>query len=250
MAGVMTVREAMQRPMTSASICRDRPKPMPPVCKIIDYGKFKYEQQKKANEARKKQKVIEIKEIKMRPNIDDHDYDVKMRAMKAIHRGGRQGQGHLAVPRPRDGAPGPRHQGARADPRGAGRDRQGRADAAAREPADDHGAGAAVIATGCCRARPAPSCPPGPIRASPLPPPVRGAGRTCHPLPLRFSLTWRPPGRSSLLPGFSRLRSLARQGLRRSAKTRAAARFLLGASLPPALRRVTQAACSRPCPAS
>ena len=54
----------------------------PPVCKLMDYGKFKYEQQKKANEARKKQKVIEIKEIKMRPTIDDHDYDVKMRAMK------------------------------------------------------------------------------------------------------------------------------------------------------------------------
>jgi translation initiation factor IF-3 len=48
----------------------------------MDYGKYKYEQQKKAAEARKKQKVIEIKEIKMRPTIDDHDYDVKMRAMK------------------------------------------------------------------------------------------------------------------------------------------------------------------------
>jgi translation initiation factor IF-3 len=53
----------------------------PPVCKILDYGKYKYEEQKKKNEARKKQKVIEIKEIKMRPGIDDHDYDVKMRAM-------------------------------------------------------------------------------------------------------------------------------------------------------------------------
>lgn len=48
----------------------------------MDYGKFKYEQQKKAAEARKKQKVIEIKEIRMRPNIDDHDYDVKMRSMR------------------------------------------------------------------------------------------------------------------------------------------------------------------------
>ena len=55
---------------------------MPPVCKLMDFGKYKYEQQKKAAEARKKQKVIEIKEIKMRPTIDDHDYDVKMRAMK------------------------------------------------------------------------------------------------------------------------------------------------------------------------
>ena len=58
------------------------PEARPPVVKLMDYGKFKYEQQKKAAEARKKQKVIEIKEIKMRPTIDDHDYDVKMRAMK------------------------------------------------------------------------------------------------------------------------------------------------------------------------
>lgn len=57
------------------------PEAKPPVCKILDYGKFKYETQKKANEARKKQKVIDVKEIKMRPNIDHHDYDVKMRAM-------------------------------------------------------------------------------------------------------------------------------------------------------------------------
>jgi len=54
----------------------------PPVCKLLDFGKFKYQEQKKANEARKKQKVIEIKEVKMRPGIDDHDYDVKMRSMR------------------------------------------------------------------------------------------------------------------------------------------------------------------------
>ncbi len=54
----------------------------PPVCKILDYGKFKYQEQKKAAEARKKQKTVEVKEIKMRPNIDNHDYDVKMRSMK------------------------------------------------------------------------------------------------------------------------------------------------------------------------
>ena len=58
------------------------PNAKPPVCKILDYGKYKYQAQKKANEARKKQKIIEIKEIKMRPNIDTHDYDVKMRAIK------------------------------------------------------------------------------------------------------------------------------------------------------------------------
>lgn len=58
------------------------PNAAPPVCKILDYGKHKYEAQKKANEARKKQKVIEVKEIKMRPGIDDHDYEVKMRAVR------------------------------------------------------------------------------------------------------------------------------------------------------------------------
>ena len=59
------------------------PNSSPPVCKILDYGRFRYEAQKKKNEARKKQKVIEVKEIKMRPNIDTHDYEVKMRS---IHR--------------------------------------------------------------------------------------------------------------------------------------------------------------------
>ena len=54
----------------------------PPVCKILDYGKYKYEAQKKKAEARKRQKVIEVKEIKLRPGIDDHDYDVKMRSMQ------------------------------------------------------------------------------------------------------------------------------------------------------------------------
>jgi translation initiation factor IF-3 len=53
----------------------------PPVCKILDFGKYKYEEQKRKSEARKKQKVIEIKEIKMRPSIDDHDYDIKMRSV-------------------------------------------------------------------------------------------------------------------------------------------------------------------------
>ena len=57
------------------------PDARPPVCKLLDYGKFKFQAQKKANEARKRQKTIDVKEIKMRPNIDDHDYDVKMRSM-------------------------------------------------------------------------------------------------------------------------------------------------------------------------
>jgi translation initiation factor IF-3 len=58
------------------------PNATPPVCKILDYGKFRFLEQKKAAEARKKQKIVEIKEIKLRPGIDDHDYDVKMKAMR------------------------------------------------------------------------------------------------------------------------------------------------------------------------
>lgn len=57
------------------------PTARPPVCKILDHGKFKFQAQKKAAEAKKKQKVIEVKEIKMRPNIDTHDYETKMKAM-------------------------------------------------------------------------------------------------------------------------------------------------------------------------
>jgi translation initiation factor IF-3 len=58
------------------------PNSRPPVVKILDYGKYKFQAQKKAAEARKKQKTVEVKEIKMRPNIDTHDYDVKMRAAR------------------------------------------------------------------------------------------------------------------------------------------------------------------------
>ena len=57
------------------------PNANPPVCKILDYGKFKFQEQKKKNEARKRQKVVELKEIKLRPNIDIHDYEVKTKAM-------------------------------------------------------------------------------------------------------------------------------------------------------------------------
>ena len=58
------------------------PNSTPPVCKILDYGKFKFNEQKKAAEARKKQKTVEVKEIKLRPGIDDHDYEVKMKAVR------------------------------------------------------------------------------------------------------------------------------------------------------------------------
>jgi translation initiation factor IF-3 len=85
MSGVMTAREAQQRAYAAGlDLLEISPNADPPVVKILDYGKFKYEQQKKRNEARKKQKVIEIKEIKVRPNIDENDYQVKMRAMKSF----------------------------------------------------------------------------------------------------------------------------------------------------------------------
>lgn len=58
------------------------PTASPPVCKILDYGKFRFLEQKKASEARKRQKIVEIKEIKLRPGIDDHDYDTKMKAIR------------------------------------------------------------------------------------------------------------------------------------------------------------------------
>jgi translation initiation factor IF-3 len=58
------------------------PNSEPPVCKILDYGRFRFAEQKKAAEARKKQKVVEVKEIKLRPGIDEHDYDVKMKAVR------------------------------------------------------------------------------------------------------------------------------------------------------------------------
>jgi translation initiation factor IF-3 len=60
------------------------PNSVPPVCKILDYGRYRFNEQKKQAEARKKQKTVEVKEIKLRPGIDDHDYDVKMRAMKTF----------------------------------------------------------------------------------------------------------------------------------------------------------------------
>ena len=80
MVGVIGLRDAIERAMDAGlDLVEVSPNADPPVCKVLDYGKYKYDAQKRAAEARKKQKVIEIKEIKMRPGIDSHDYDVKMR---------------------------------------------------------------------------------------------------------------------------------------------------------------------------
>ncbi len=80
--GVVSKVEAIERAeQIGLDLVEISPGADPPVCKILDYGRFKYQDQKKKNEARKKQKTIDVKEIKMRPNIDQHDYDVKMRSI-------------------------------------------------------------------------------------------------------------------------------------------------------------------------
>ena len=80
MVGVVSLDEAMRRAEDAGlDLVEISPTAQPPVCKILDYGKFKYESQKRASAARKKQHVVDIKEIKMRPNIDDHDYTTKMK---------------------------------------------------------------------------------------------------------------------------------------------------------------------------
>jgi translation initiation factor IF-3 len=85
MIGVVPLREALTRADEAGlDLVEVSPTAKPPVCKILDYGKFKYESQKKANAARKKQKVIEVKEIKMRPSIDDNDYGIKMKKVRTF----------------------------------------------------------------------------------------------------------------------------------------------------------------------
>ncbi|MXW87752.1 MAG: translation initiation factor IF-3, partial [Boseongicola sp. SB0667_bin_21] len=78
--GVVSPEQALELAEDSGlDLVEISPNASPPVCKIMDYGKFKYEQQKRESDARKKQKTIDIKEVKFRPNTDIHDYDVKMR---------------------------------------------------------------------------------------------------------------------------------------------------------------------------
>jgi translation initiation factor IF-3 len=82
MVGVIGRNEALTMAVQAGlDLVEIAPNADPPVCKILDFGKYKYEEQKKKNEARKKQKIIEVKEIKLRPSIDDHDYEVKRRSM-------------------------------------------------------------------------------------------------------------------------------------------------------------------------
>ncbi len=87
--GIVPIDEALKKAEEfGLDLVELQPNAQPPVCKILDYGKYKYQAQKRASEARKKQKIIEVKEIKLRPNIDNHDYDVKLRSVKKFIEGG------------------------------------------------------------------------------------------------------------------------------------------------------------------
>ena len=87
--GIISIREALNHAEDEGfDLVEVSPDAKPPVCKIIDYGKLKYKEQKSKKEARKKQKTIEIKEIKMRPGIDKHDYNVKLKALSKFIGGG------------------------------------------------------------------------------------------------------------------------------------------------------------------
>jgi translation initiation factor IF-3 len=89
MLGVVNLDEALRAAEdVGLDLVEVSPGAEPPVCKILDYGKYKYELQKKANEARKKQKTVDVKEVKIRPGIEKHDYDVKMRNARRFLEGG------------------------------------------------------------------------------------------------------------------------------------------------------------------
>ena len=89
MIGVVSVEEGIKKAEEAGlDLVEVSPNAKPPVCKILDYGKYKYEEQKKASEARKKQKTVDVKEVKIRPGIEEHDYQVKMRnARKFLENG-------------------------------------------------------------------------------------------------------------------------------------------------------------------
>jgi len=89
MQGVMSVAEAIKLAEEAGlDLVEVSPNASPPVCKILDFGKYKYEQQKKASEARKKQKIVDVKEVKIRPGIEEHDYNVKMRSARKFLKNG------------------------------------------------------------------------------------------------------------------------------------------------------------------
>ena len=145
--GNVSVADALQLAQEAGlDLVEISPNATPPVCKLLDFGKYKYQEQKKAAEARKKQKVVEVKEIKFRPMIDDHDYDVKMRSMKRFFEEGDKVKVTLRF-RGREMA----HQELGTNLLDRVKDdtdqnRQDRDGAQVRGPADGDGAGAEIVA--------------------------------------------------------------------------------------------------------
>ena len=143
--GVVNLSDAQQLADEAAlDLVEIVPNATPPVCKILDFGKYRFLEQKKSSEARKRQKVVEVKEIKLRPGIDDHDYEVKMRSVSRFFDEGDKVKVTLRF-RGREMA----HQdiGFKLLQRVQGRnraDRQGRGRTVDGRPPDDHGAGAEV----------------------------------------------------------------------------------------------------------
>ena len=112
--GVVAVERALElADEVGLDLVEVAPEAEPPVCKLLDFGKYKYEAQKKASEARKKQKTIEIKEVKFRPGINEADYEVKLRNIRRFLDEGDKVKGDHALPGTRDGAPEHRHERAR-----------------------------------------------------------------------------------------------------------------------------------------
>ncbi len=141
--GIVPLAEAMAKAEAAElDLVEIAPTAKPPVCRIMDYGKFKYREAKKQHEAKLKLKQIQVKEVKFRPGTDEGDYKIKLRNLTRFPGRRRQGEDHAAVPRPRDGAPGIRDAPSRADPQRSGTIERGRIMAATRRPADGDAAGA------------------------------------------------------------------------------------------------------------
>ena len=100
----MSAREAMAKAQEAElDLVKIAPQAKPPVCKIIDYGKYRYELARKEKEAKKKQKTIDVKEVRLSPNIDTNDLNTKAGAARKIPYQGRQSEGYSSFPRKRDG---------------------------------------------------------------------------------------------------------------------------------------------------
>ena len=156
--GIVPIGKALELAAESdLDLVEVAPMARPPVCKLMDYGKFKYESAQKAREARRNQALTVIKEMKLRPKIDSHDYETKKGHVERFLKAGRQGEGHDHVPRTRAVPARTRVPAAAAPGRGHQRARLRRVLAEAGRPQHDHGRGAAPNAP--ARSRPHPGRP-------------------------------------------------------------------------------------------